>query len=238
MVAYSLSHLTQPDDQRVHGPIQDDEALFLFALIRVTRLKRIVEIGAAEGYSATNFCAAVGPDGVVYSVDQLPCPKVAANHVVIHKDIVGLTAADLGGASVGLIFFDCHAYEAQLSLFQRLRRDGIIVDHSILALHDTNLWPSQITPSSYEIADGWVHTPPERQMANDFKAMGYDVFSLGTERDSHGPHLPFRCGLTIATKFKMFELKDGPRAPWMVNEAAVSRRYRKVGEFDYEYEGT
>lgn len=49
MVAYSLSHLTQADDQRVGGPIQDDEALVLFALIRAMRLKRILEVGGLGG---------------------------------------------------------------------------------------------------------------------------------------------------------------------------------------------
>jgi hypothetical protein len=34
MVAYDLSHLTQAEDQRVIGPIQDDEALFVYALVR------------------------------------------------------------------------------------------------------------------------------------------------------------------------------------------------------------
>jgi hypothetical protein len=32
MVSYPLSHLTQDDSQVVYGPIQDDEALVLFAL--------------------------------------------------------------------------------------------------------------------------------------------------------------------------------------------------------------
>lgn len=47
---YDLSHLTQPDHQRVMTPIQDDEALFLYALCRVTQARLVVEFGGGEGY--------------------------------------------------------------------------------------------------------------------------------------------------------------------------------------------
>lgn len=241
MVHYDLSHLTQAQDQRVHGPIQDDEALFLFALIRVMDMRHILEIGEDSGYSAKNFCAAVAERGMVWSIDKDPCPRVADNHRAVHKDIAFLEPADVDNQTMDLVFFDCHAYEAQLSLFYRFQRADIITDQTVLVLHDTNLWPSQITQSSYEIDEGWVHTPPERQMANDFAAMGYDVFALGTRRDRHGAHLPFRCGLTIVSKFRPFHLLYGPRAPWMVNEAKVSAQYVKSTdhprEFDYDYIG-
>ena len=65
MVAYNLSHLTQPDDQLVFGPVQDDEALFLYAVVRVMRLRRILEVGGLGGYSARNFLEATGPNGRV-----------------------------------------------------------------------------------------------------------------------------------------------------------------------------
>jgi predicted O-methyltransferase YrrM len=69
MVTYALGHLTQADDQKVGGPIQDDEALLLFSMIRVMRLKRVIEFGGLGGYSARNFLEAVGRDGIVYTVD-------------------------------------------------------------------------------------------------------------------------------------------------------------------------
>ncbi len=72
---YDLSHLTQRPNQAVSGPIQDDEALFLFALIRVMLVRRVLEIGGLSGYSATNFTKAVGPLGVVYTIDIRPVPE-------------------------------------------------------------------------------------------------------------------------------------------------------------------
>ena len=67
MVAYDLSHLTQPDDQVVVGPVQDDEALLLFALVRCMRLRRILEVGGLDGYSARNFLRAMGRGGTLYT---------------------------------------------------------------------------------------------------------------------------------------------------------------------------
>ena len=44
MVYYDLTHLNQPSNQFVLGPIQDDEALFLYSIIRGSRLKYILEL--------------------------------------------------------------------------------------------------------------------------------------------------------------------------------------------------
>ena len=57
---YDLSHLIQNSDQMVLGPIQDDEALLLFALCKVMMIKNIIEIGVLDGYSTNNFIKAVG----------------------------------------------------------------------------------------------------------------------------------------------------------------------------------
>lgn len=248
-MVYSLQHLTQNDDQSTPGPIQDDEALLLFALIRVTHIKRILELGSAYGYSARNFLAAVGQEGTVYSVDwgvEVQCQPEDINHVVIIKNVAELTPEDLGNAPIDLVFFDCHAYEAELCVFQTLRRASIITDKTILVLHDTNLWPTKDAPNttgadwpeiSYEVEGGWVFCPPERQLVNDLKEMGYDILNLGTERGVHGPHFPYRCGLSIARKFTPLELKYGPTAPWMQPQAVESAKFVRVGPFDYKPSG-
>ncbi len=243
---YDLKHLTQSDDQCLPGPIQDDEALLFYAMIRVTRIKRIVEFGSVPGYSATNFIAAVGDAGAVYSVDwgeDGPTPKVAPNHTVITKNVADVEPEDLGNQPIDLLFFDCHAYEASLCAFQKLRRAGIITDKTIFAFHDTNLWPTKDSPNqsgtewpeiSYEVEGGYVFCPPERQLVNDFKEMGYDVINFGTDRSVHGPEFPYRCGLSIARKFVPLELKFGPTAPWMKPQDIVSAGFEKIGPFDYK----
>src|SRR3990167_3177658 len=220
MVVYNLQHLKQDDSQSKPGAIQDDEALLFFALIRVTRIKRILEFGSTPGYSARNFCEALNYEGMVYSVDwgvDGYTPKLTDNHIVITKNVADITAEDLDNEPIDLLFFDCHAYEAELCAFQNLKRAGIITDKTIFAFHDTNLLPNEMAlgyPNiSYEVKDGWVFCPPERQLVNDFKEMGYDIINLGTERDVHNEKLPYRCVLSIARKFTPLELKYGATAP-------------------------
>ena len=238
---YNLEHLTQDSTQSTPGPIQDDEALLMFSLIKVTRIKRILELGAGNGYSAKNFCEAIGNNGTVYSVDwgiDAHCPVYADNHKVITKNVADVQAEDVDNQPIDLVFFDCHAYEAELCVFQNLKREGIITDKTIFIFHDTNLLPSENAlgyPNiSYEVTDGWVFCPPERQLVNDFKEMGYDIINLGTTKDVHGEHLPYRCGLSIARKFVPLELKYGATAPWMKEQDIESAKFIKVGEFDYK----
>jgi predicted O-methyltransferase YrrM len=204
MVDYNLQHLTQPANQRVAGPIQDDEALLLFGLIRVLRIRRILELGGLSGYSAINFLAAVGDRGVVYTVDIAPVPRRGANHHPIQRDAALIAAADVGSEALDLVFFDCHIYAAQITAFQTLRRQGVITERTLLVLHDTGLHPTQIVDWAYPIEDGWVHQPVERRMVNDFKRMGYDALVLDTAPENLGD-MPYRQGLTIMHKFKVLE---------------------------------
>jgi hypothetical protein len=202
MVDYNLRHLTQPAHQRVAGPIQDDEALFLFGLIRVLRIRRVLEMGGLGGYSATNFLAAVGDRGAVYTVDIAPVPRCGDNHHPIQRDAALIVAADVGSEPLDLVFFDCHVYGAQITAFHTLTRQGIITERTLLALHDTGLHPTQIVDWAYPIADGWVHQPVERRMVNDFKRMGYDALILDVAPENLGD-IPYRQGLTIMQKFKV-----------------------------------
>jgi hypothetical protein len=204
MASFDLSHLVQPPTQAVLGPIQDDEALLLFALIRVMRLRTILEIGGLNGYSAVNFLKAVGPEGLVFTCDINPVPQRAANHQVLLKDARLLTERDLGGVALDLVFFDCHDYAVQMEMYLALRRGGSITDRTVLALHDTNLHPRQYVSSAYPVEGedaGFVHQPAERKMVNDFKRLGYDALCCHTRMDRHDETLPFRHGLTILKKF-------------------------------------
>ena len=62
------------------GPIQDDEALLLFALIRTTHVRRVAEIGGYHGYGgrlaqwieSLEKLAAWRPDVLVPARNYLP----------------------------------------------------------------------------------------------------------------------------------------------------------------------
>lgn len=202
MVAYKLEHLTQSDDQMVSGPVQDDEALVLFSIIKCMLIKTVLELGGLSGYSAKNFLNAVGETGTVFTVDLNEIPPLSSNHITIQSDTKLLSAEHFGGKKIDLVFFDCHVYDAQWIMFQNLLKDGSVDDQTVLAFHDTNTHPFQQVDFAYPVEDGWVHQSVERRMVNDFKRLGYDVFCFHPRQDAYDGIIKLRHGLTIARRFK------------------------------------
>jgi predicted O-methyltransferase YrrM len=199
MDKYEISHLKQKPSQEVLGPIQDDEALLLYSVIRTMRLHNIIEIGGLYGYSATNFSKAV-VDGKIYTVDINPCPKIAENHIVIQKDCRLITKKDVPD-KIDMIFFDAHVYEEQVEFFEALLSHGIIDDEVVLSFHDTNLHPNKVCNSYYLPNEGgWCHQPVERRLVDHFKIKGFDAICFHTKLDEHT--IPFRHGITIMKKYK------------------------------------
>jgi predicted O-methyltransferase YrrM len=200
MVKYDLSHLTQNDNQDVIGPIQDDEALFLYSIILGCRCKYILEIGGLDGYSATNFSKALEKTGgTIYTIDINPVKKVAPNHTVITKDAKDINSDDIDFNVLDLVFFDCHDYDVQMKLYKYLLDKGHINNKTIIALHDTNTHPRKVVHWAYLTSQGWVHQHVEREMVNSFKELGYDVFNLHTKMEANSDLLPFRHGVSILT---------------------------------------
>ncbi|MCJ2012559.1 hypothetical protein [Methylobacterium sp. J-076] len=210
MVKYNLHHLNQPDEQNVVGPIQDDEALVLYATIKCMRIKNVLELGGQTGYSARNFLQAVGDHGSVTTIDMDHVETLSKNHIFIHKNIEDVVAEDLRGLEIGLIFFDCHDFRRQIDLFKKLKAWGSVTDKTILALHDTNVHPKQIVPWSYESADGWIHQTAERLMVTEFNRRGYSEISFHTDNAMHGQSLPYRHGLTLMQRNKPLRPTSGP----------------------------
>jgi len=207
MVYYNLQHLVQEDSQEVWGPIQDDEALFLYSIIRCKRISRILEIGGLSGYSAKNFLEALkfpGNNGILYTCDINEVPKQSDNHKILTKDGRDLTIDDIDNKPIDMIFFDCHDM-VQMDIYHRLLNSNIINDKTIIALHDTNLHFTQFHPDAKFIPSengyvgcGWV----ERVMVNQFKDLGYDIFNIFTDASNHSIDFPFRHGITVCQKNK------------------------------------
>ena len=213
---YDLSHLTA-DTQDVWGPIQDDEALLLFALCRVMCIRRVVEFGALRGYSARNFLAAVGPQGAVYSVDDNrdaglcggPMVKLADNHFPVVKNVEDLRPSDVDYFCIDLVFFDCHTPQ-QLTAFWMLEGSGALSEGHLLVLHDTGLHgkgtpfdkPEREVQSRYG-ETGFVHGNCERGLVNGFTALGYSALHLEPSLKAVADAgLRVRHGLSILSKFK------------------------------------
>jgi len=149
---------------------------------------------------------------IMITVDIRPVvPKVAANHIVIIKDATTLNCEDLDcKRSLGLIFYDCHNYDAQMKVHHLLLQMKAIRDDTIIALHDTGVWPNQragsmqcIHGKQLEGIPGFVHQQEtERKMERTFIDMGYNCVNIYPPDVSiftpeYQKNFPFRHGLTI-----------------------------------------
>ena len=206
---YELDHLNQAANQDVGGPVQDDEALMLYATVRASRLRRILEVGGLNGYSARNFLAALGddPGAALYTVDINPVPSLSEIHHVITKDCAEVRGPDLHFVALDMVFLDAHVYEPQMKLLAFLEERGYLQSHTILALHDTNLHAVKRPDWAYRIEDtdgsvGFVHQVVERRMVNDLHAMGWDSISFHVEPGRCDRLLPTRHGLTLMKRFR------------------------------------
>ena len=142
---YDLTHL-QCDNKPRLGPVQDDEALLLYALIRAVRPRTIVEFGTSNGFSAINWLHAIAddPDARVYSYDILPYPVAQAledsdPRFIFHgKSQADFEASDVENRLVEVAFFDAgHLVEYSLRAFERLLPS--LTMNAIVAVHDTGL---------------------------------------------------------------------------------------------------
>lgn len=204
----SLSHLgSQGIKQQVIGPLQDDEALFLFALVRTSHVSRVLEIGGLLGDSARNFLRALRSKegGKMFTIDvnRVRRQDRPDRHIVIRKDANDFEAADIGHQPIDLLFLDCHNYQASVALVRRTLAGGLLSPSGYIVLHDTGLHARKVLRSSLPWLDRnastsgsrlhWIHQPVERQLATWIERQyGWQRISFHDD-----DRKPFRHGLTV-----------------------------------------
>lgn len=194
---YALRHIgLQGRAQAVVGPMQDDEALLLFALTRAAGVNRALELGGLGGFSARTILEAVQctRQPAVYTVDLALVPVLGRHHRVLQKGAEQVTAADLGGEPFGLLVLDCHHYPATKQLLKNVLRWRLLRRDGMLFLHDTGRHPAGGANSS-----GVIHQPVERLIAMWLER--YDCAAswqrlVVHDDDGHGA-TPTRHGVTV-----------------------------------------
>lgn len=194
---YPLSHLKNLDEF-VIGPIQRDEALLLFALVRVVDPKTLVEFGFYQGHSAINFLKAMSPDARLYSFDISSDSMKAARRIndtrfnFLFKSQSEFEPSDVDNRTVDLVFFDA-AHDFQLNLTTLERLMDSLSERALIVVHDTGIWHGDLkrlkTPEGYFLNSGYIHQPDERMFVNHIKANmnGFEMIHLHcTSKFRHG----------------------------------------------------
>ncbi|MEO5712236.1 MAG: class I SAM-dependent methyltransferase [Luteolibacter sp.] len=175
-----MSHLLSYRENDAIGPLQRDEALALFGIIRTLRPRVVVEFGFFHGHSAFNFLRAMSEDARLFSYDiDADSIKRAAiefnfdkRFTFIGKSQTEFDPADIGNRQIDFVFFDAaHELELNTETFGRIA--GNLSPEATIAVHDTGLWHrkdfaaihqtfASEMPGIWESADLYAHQPGER----------------------------------------------------------------------------
>jgi hypothetical protein len=196
---YDLTHLTQEPSQEVLGPIQDDEALLLYAYIKCAFCENVIELGFQTGYSAVNFLRAVPSHGKVVSVEVSTIHKIEERHYPLNKNAADVTVAELPFAKADLVFLDCHNKQATLTFLKNMMEGGVIDRFTAIVLHDTGTHPSKVVRwAVWKAYDEWIHQPVEHELVEHFRSLGWEVFSVhGNNNNIKRSPVRYRHGLTF-----------------------------------------
>jgi predicted O-methyltransferase YrrM len=175
--APDISHLTFFDEV-ADGPVQREEALFLYALLRVVRPRTAVETGFFKGRSALNFLCALDADARLYSfhIDE-NCAERARElfgqdprFTFRIRSQTELTRDDIDGREADFVFLDAsHDFDLNRATFLQLL--PLMASNAIPAVHDTGTIPRQFLPSDhywFESSIGWIDD--EREVFPDERA--------------------------------------------------------------------
>jgi predicted O-methyltransferase YrrM len=167
------------------GPLQRDEGILLYGLVRVTRPRTVVEFGFHQGRSAFNFLRAMDDDARLYSYDIDDESAMLARELFghdrrlrfHHKSQGEFDPADLDGRPVDLVFLDA-AHDPGLNretlerVIPALAPDAIIAVHDTGTMHRSGLTPAQVLEADTIWHRQWVepdafeHQPGERATVN------------------------------------------------------------------------
>ena len=201
---YSLSHLNNFEEYAA-GPIQRDEALLLFALVKTVDPKTIVEFGFLAGHSAKNFLIAMSSDARLYSYDISEASGKLAMKIndkrfkFILKSQTEFAPSDVDNRMIDLAFFDAaHDFQLNVATFEKLM--GSLSERALMVVHDTGAWYGDLkgsrSPEGYFLDRqrglGYIHRPDERKFVNYIKETMPDFDQIHFHSTSK-----FRHGLTI-----------------------------------------
>jgi hypothetical protein len=201
--------ITPPNDI-----ITESELFFLYGLISSINPYNIVELGGGrEGICSKLFIKAQENNfnSKLFSIDVLEMQKKSENHFLLQKDINDVTPSDLHNEKIDVVFFDCHSAVPQLNFYNKMIKENLIHDDTILILHDTNLFYEPTTSKfinhlgeyGMHTKEGFAHQWVERNLVNYFKLKGYDIFNLSTKPENHNQKHQLLYGISVCKKFKL-----------------------------------
>ena len=176
-----LAHFLSYDDAGAIGPLQQDEAIALFGIVRSIRPRTVIEFGFFHGHSAFNFLMAMPEDGLLVSYDVDEDSELRARREFaglkgfrfIHKSQVDFDLADVDQRPLDFVFFDAaHQLDLNQRTFEKIQSQ--LAPRAIIAIHDTGIWNTEFYQD--------VHRAFNQEMPIIMTAEGYCIHQPGERK--------------------------------------------------------
>jgi Methyltransferase domain len=191
-----MTHFSAYREDDAIGPLQRDEAVALFGIIRTLRPRVVVEFGFFHGHSAFNFLKALEPDARLFSYDvDAESERRARSEFTfdrrftfLAKSQTAFDPADIGGREIDFVFFDAaHELDLNQETFRRLLPH--LSAEAMVAVHDTGVWNrahfctihetfAREMPGEWLDAETYAHQPGERAFIDWITATHPDFVAL------------------------------------------------------------
>ncbi len=150
------------------GPLLDEDALLLQAVIRMTNPKIVVEIGHFWGKSAMKMLEVMDHDSELHSYDNTKQPVFADQRFHFYRK----SQEEVDVRNIDFAFLDAsHDLSLNQQTFIKMLPD--LTEKAIIAVHDTGTW---IGGNVFNAEFGhmnekkeWVHCPDELTFVNWIK---------------------------------------------------------------------
>lgn len=213
-----LAHLLAYDDEGAIGPLQQDEAVALFGIVRCLRPITLVEFGFFHGHSAFNFLMAMQEDALLvsYDVDDESALRARVEFAGLrgfqfhHKSQDAFDPSDVGGRPLDFVFFDAaHHLDLNQRTFEKILQH--LSPGAMVAIHDTGIWnPAflqdvhrsfiQEMPTRTTAGGNIIHQPGEREFVEWILAEHPEFQAIHLHSDQ-----TLRHGLTLLQKISAWD---------------------------------
>lgn len=208
-----LAHLLSYDDEGAIGPLQQDEAVALFGIVRSLRPRTVVEFGFFHGHSAFNFLMALPEDALLasYDVDEDSAARARVEFAglkgfrFLHMSQDAFEPADVDGRALDFVFFDAaHFLDLNQRTFEKILPH--LSSRAMIAIHDTGVWNPKFLkdvhrdfvsemPTRETAGGNIIHQPGEREFVEWIRAEFPEFQAIHLHSDR-----TLRHGLTLLQK--------------------------------------
>lgn len=162
----NLDFLEEYNSENI-GPIQKEDALLLYAVLKILCPKNIIEFGTQKGYSTKLFIKAMRDDAYLTTYDTDRLDKETQDKITHPRvKIINDSQENFSSTeSVDFVFMDAsHNLEINQKTFIKLL--PLLTDNCIIAVHDTGTTKDEVSGHGYYLGEEFIHQPDERKFVN------------------------------------------------------------------------